>query len=156
MKPTSIKIQQEFYQEIAQNVTLLSLHFILPLAGLLPIRPAQAWHNDQYHCRDNHGNLAICRAVPVPVQSPVRGRLGCCRVTQGQPAVQRPTLPAAAAQASSWVSSSQSLDCCSPAAHLSSQTLLYRPASLGNRRSKCSSPAGLHFYMLNLCIFICF
>ncbi len=46
-------------------------------------------------------------------------------------------LPAArAAQASSWVSSSQSLDCCSPAAHLSPQTLLYRPARLGNQRSK--------------------
>ncbi len=45
------------------------------------------------HGRDNHGNLAICRAVPVPVQSPVRGRLGCCRVTPGQPTVQRPTRP---------------------------------------------------------------
>ena len=93
------------------------------------------------HGRDNHGNLAICRAVPVPVQSLVRDRLGCCRVTLGQPTVQCPAADAArsaarAAQASSWVSSSQSLDCCSPAAHLSSQTLLDRPVSLGNRRSK--------------------
>ena len=132
MKQTSIKIQRDFHQEIAQKATLSSLHFAtltgscaLP-AGLLPTRPSPAWHDDQY---DNHGNpsLVICRAVPVPVQSPVRGRLGCCIVTLGQPTVQYPAADAArsaarAAQASSWVSSSQSLDCCSPAAHLSSQT----------------------------------
>jgi hypothetical protein len=68
-----------------QKATLSSLHFILPPrktlvsgpgpAELLSTRPAPAWHDDQYHCCDNHGNLTICRAVPVPIQSI---RPGCC------------------------------------------------------------------------------
>ena len=86
----------EFHQEIAEKITLSSLHFILPSdRPLVPGRPDLLPLGPLRHGRDNHGNLAICRlgAVPVPAQSLVRGRLGCCRVTPGQPTVQRSTQP---------------------------------------------------------------
>ncbi len=83
MKQTSIKIELEFHQEIAKRLHP-SFHFATSTgssarpAGLLLTKPAPAWHNDQYHCFGNHGNLSISRAVPVPVQGQARGRLGCC------------------------------------------------------------------------------
>ena len=86
----------EFHQEIAEKVTLSSLHFILPSdRPLVPCLPDFFPLGQLRHGPDNHDNLAICRAVPVPVQSQVslRGGLGCCRVTLGQPTVQRPTWP---------------------------------------------------------------
>ncbi len=154
MKQTSIRIQQEFHQEISQKVTLLSLYFILPPRQVLvPGRP-DFFPLDPLPGR--HGTTISIHVVTIMAiwlfaelsQSQFKARSGVDSdaaqwLAPGQPTVQRPTQPPAAAQASSWASSSQSLACCSPAGHLSSQTLLYRPASLGNQISKWRAGRGL-------------
>ncbi len=88
MKQTRIKIQLEFHRVIAKRLHCRpsTFHFAtltgfsaLPARLLLSVltRPAPAWHDDLYQCCGNHDNLTISRAVPAPVQSPARGRLGC-------------------------------------------------------------------------------